>query len=296
VKNRVISFGVMILALVTLLNGCSNVSKASDTINLPKGESKGQAEFTLSASLTDVPNNLLSYRIVHPIVTHESVATIGAKLGFFGEAATIDSSIIGMSKTGLNEILWINAKTGALEYTCVDKLIQTNSNLPGNDESLKIATEYLKQAGLWFPDIEAEMPIVGGSTNGVPSHLLIRFTRSIDGIPTTGPGNKLGIRIGDQGQVIRIQMWHPELEIYKNIEIIGPLEAFNNLEAAGGQTVVPTECNSVVIEDISLGYYMPGTNETQEYVMPVYIFKGKCLDEKGDCLQDYLFWVEAARK
>ena len=294
-KIKIMLATMLSVISIICLNGCSN-TYVGEPITFPQGESYGKAEVVLAASLPETSGDVSVYKIIYPDITVDIVAEYGKGFGFFGEAAFVDAKYIAMSNQETNEIFQINAKTGALEYTSLDKLFQVDSKLPSNDEAESIAIEYLKEVGLWYLDITVEEVVVGGSTNGIPSHLLVRFTRTIDGIPVTGPGNKFSVRIGDQGEVIRVLVWHPELEPCDSISIIKPSTVFENFQSDTENIVVPFDCECVEITEFRLGYYLSSIEGDQEYVLPVYIFEGKCLDCNGEYLQDYLGWTEAFEK
>jgi len=44
-----------------------------------------------------------------------------------------------------------------------------------------------------------------------------------------------------------------------------------------------------------LAYWMEPLDEHQEYVVPVYEFKGKCLDKDGEYIEDFTGWCEAVK-
>jgi len=284
-KSLKYCIGLPIVAIVMILSGCSG------STNLLEGDT-GQAEFVISAYVEDAPSSISTYEIVSPEVSIQSVVELGAKLGFTGEASNIEAETIGMANEQ-NEVLRVNTTTGSLRYSCLDKLLQIDPDLPSYDEAINIATDYLKEAGLWFSDIVAEEVVVGAYFDGVPCHLLVRFSRYVDGIPVTGPGNKFGVRIGDQGEGVEILMWHPELELSTDVETVSPDSALSIIEDGGGSFSVPADCTSIVIKDIYIGYYLSNINESQEYLLPVYVFEGKCYNKDGEYLQDYMDWVEA---
>jgi hypothetical protein len=126
-----------------------------------------------------------------------------------------------------------------------------------------------------------EKVTVGGTVDTTPSHLLVSFTQYIDGIPLTGPGDKFGVRISDNGEIARALIWHPELMIQGNIQCIDANQAYNSLIMGNKEYAVPTDCQEVIITNIYIGYYLEYILEGQEFVMPVYVFKGECFDSDG---------------
>jgi hypothetical protein len=101
--------------------------------------------------------------------------------------------------------------------------------LPDDQGAASIATEFLKQAGLWFPDVEVKEVVVGGTTGPNPAHLLVNFARSVGGMPLTGPGKKFGVRVGDQGEVVSMFVYYPELVPDKAVRVISAAAALDIL-------------------------------------------------------------------
>jgi hypothetical protein len=127
------------------------------------------------------------------------------------------------------------------------------------------------------------------------AHLLVRFHRQIDGFPVTGAGSKFGVRIGDEGGVITvIKVWR-EVTAHNEVAINTPEQAYQELESGTGSYYAPPDCQKVVIEQVYLAYWMEPLDEHQEYVVPVYEFKGKCLDRDGEYLEDFAGWCEAVK-
>jgi hypothetical protein len=259
-------------------------------------KSRKQPELILSASLDGLPESVLSYRIVSPVVTVESVAELGARLGFTGEAAPIDDgSYIAMSKPETKDHLWVNTSSGAIDYSCPHKLYPLSPDpLPANDEAVDIAIRFLEQIDMYFPDLAANEPVIGGRISGNPAHLLVRFTRYVDGIPLTGMGNKFGVRISDEGEVARALLHYPELEPYKEVSIKAPDQAFNELKSGGGLLpAIEGYFDKVVIDEVSIGYYLESINKKQEFLLPAWTFSGEFQDTEGNYDGDYTDWVMA---
>jgi hypothetical protein len=173
---------------------------------------------------------------------------------------------------------------------------RTPPTLPSEEEAKEIATQFLAQVGLLPPGAYASEVVVGGSCGGDGmeihvAHLLVRFAWEIDGFPATD--TKFGVRIGDGGEVVQVTRVWKETEPYKEISIRSPQEAYQELVAGEGSCPVPSGCRKMVIEKISLAYWMEPRIEKQEYVVPVYEFKGKCLDAEDNYLEDFTGWCQA---
>jgi hypothetical protein len=309
--------GLTIAVLLTAAGGCSPLAGPS-----------GNPDFELAA--TDLPanNTMMVYEVENPAVTIESVEEIGGKLGFEGGAGYIDGDTkIAMLDEGAEEVrqlsVWVDS--GAVEYAIVypDKLYPPEPpNLPSEEEARQIAIDFLGQSGLLPADatvgdgceveavtggtyaVEQEVPEEGVEEGGeiepevveeYVAHLLVRFHRQIDGFPVTGPGNQLGVRIGDEGEVITILKVWREVTPYNEVVIKTPDQAYRELKSGAGSYDAPLDCEKVVVEQVYLAYWMESLDEHQEYAVPVYEFKGKCLDKDGSYLEDFTGWCEAVK-
>ncbi|MFA5309481.1 MAG: hypothetical protein WC370_08380 [Dehalococcoidales bacterium] len=282
---------LFLTALLLLSVGCTG----SGTQYI-KGASGAEAELVLATDLPDFSQTVMSYKILPPDVTEASAAALGAGFGFTGQAGPIDPGMIGMSNPEKQEIFQIFTASGAIEYTCLDIVDSLSPALPGNGEAVDIATEFLQSTGLWHADLAAGDAVVGGTFEGVTSHLLVRFTRYVNGYPLTGPGNKFGVRIGDKGKVIRLLARYDELAQDKEVQIIEPEVAYSKLQTGDGIFTFPVDCTKVVITDISLGYYLVSISERQDTLTPYYIFKGECRDAGDNLLEEFTGWVDAVSR
>jgi hypothetical protein len=315
-KKKII--GLIMAVLLIAAGGCYP----------PATGPSGNPDFELAA--TDLPTNntMMVYKVENPVVTIDSVRQIGRKLGFEGGAGYIDGETkIAMLDEGAEEVrqlsVWVNS--GAVDYAIVypDKLYPPEPpNLPPEDEAKQIAIDFLTQSGLLPPDATVgggcEIEVVPGGIYGIEkevpeevpeeggeiepevveeyvAHLLVRFQRQIDGFPVTGPGNQLGVRIGDGGEVITILKVWREVTPYNEVVIKTPEQAYQELKSGTGSYDAPLDCEKVVVEQVYLAYWMESLDQHQEYVVPVYEFKGKCLDKDGEYLEDFVGWCEAVK-
>jgi hypothetical protein len=309
--------GLTIVALLIAAGGCSPLAGLS-----------GNPSFELAA--TDLPSNktMMVYKVENPVVTTDSVREIGRKLGFEDGAGYIDGETkIAMLDEGAEEVkqlsVWVNS--GAVEYEIVypDKLYPPEPpNLPSEEEAGQIAIDFLAQSGLLPANategdgcevevvtggtyaVEEEVPEEGVEEGGETepevveeyvAHLLVRFHRQIDGFPVTGPGNQLGVRIGDEGEVITVLKVWREVTPYNEVVIKTPEQAYQDLKSGAGSYDACLDCEKVVVEQVNLAYWMEPLDQHQEYVVPVYEFKGKCLDKDGEYLEDFTGWCEAVK-
>lgn len=325
-KKKII--GIIIAVLLIAAGGSypfySDLLRGSDegfSVDFPSVEaSSGHPDFELAASNLPSNNKMMVYKVEDPVVTTDSVRQIGGKLGFEGSAGYIDGGErIAMLDEGAEEIrhLSVFIESGAVEYIIVypDKLYPPEPpNLPSEEEARQIAIDFLAQSGLLPADAKVgdsyEADVVTGGTCGIVedggetkpevveeyvAHLLVRFHRQIDGFPVTGSGNNFGVRIGDEGEVITVLKVWRAVTSYNEVIINTVEQAYQELKSGDGSYYAPLDCEKVVVEQVYLAYWMERLDQHQEYVVPVYEFKGKCLDKDGEYLEDFVGWCEAVK-
>lgn len=280
--------------------------------------------FELVASRLPTQHDLMVYRVKNREVTPAAVQEIGKILGIDGEALPVEDgkkiSMMGYSRgQSLQLLVWVDS--GAIELRCGDTGAQLypslKPDLPSNEQAKQIALDFLEDIAL-LPsneEIKACEIVNGGSYSQVylemveetgkviektveeyPTHLLVRFPRMIDGHLVVGPGAKFGVRITDGGEVASIVRAWRNIEPYKDFEVKSPEEAYKQLEGGLGSHSLPPGCAHVSIQEIELGYWMDSMDEQQDYVAPVYVFKGKCFDEDGNYTEEYTGYCEAVKK
>lgn len=288
----------IIAVLLIVFSACSNTDNKDDSqLALFPGEGSAAVAFELSGTLIETPATIVIYKLQPPEVTNESVRELGVKLGFTGEAGPTDKGIIGMSDAKTGAMLRVDTNSGAIEFSYIhlDKLFPEGVPvLPSDEEAKRIASDYLMSIGLLPDDVKVSEVVEGGGSGDIVKHLLVRFERKIDGIPVTGPGAKYGVRLGENGEVVMFLLAHQEVKAPReDAVIITSAAAYDHLLAGKGEYVVPMNCDKVVIERIRLAYYMGQLTEQQTVLLPVFEFKGKCLDKDGNYLEDFTGWTEA---
>ena len=226
-------------------------------------------------------------------------------------------------------IVW--TASGAVEYGYVepDKLFpQYPPDLPSQQEAELIAYDFLEQADLLPPNyyslskIKDEATVIAGGGYSIsreyaaeaapaaaepsaPStttattaptaatYWLVDFPYKVDGASATGPGSKIEVSIGDNGEVIRLLWEWRQMSPISDLSIISQKQAFEDLIQGKGSLDIPLDCDQVVIENVQLKYWLDPPSEKQAYALPVYEFTGQCLDKNGRHLEDFTAWTEA---
>ena len=319
--------GLLIVGVISVLGGCSypqsiNVvsddnSRVNDRFTVMFPSTAGPAgNVTFEFHATDLAehDSVMIYQTNNTSVNTNTVTEKGRKLGFEGDAGFVDQRLkISMLDETEDEVrqftVWENS--GAVEYTILipNKLYrETPPNLPSEEMAKSIATKFLYQVGLLPSDVGNIEVVTGGSVslkkkNGTgtteildtyTAHLLVRYHRQIDGLPVANSGgNKLGVRIGDRGEVIYVLKVWRDISPYTHVKVKTSNQACQELKAGLGEYYVPPDCKKVIIEEAYLAYWMEPLDELQEYVMPVYEFKGRCLDINGKAIDVFYGWTNA---
>jgi len=125
------------------------------------------------------------------------------------------------------------------------------------------------------------------------TYWLVSFPYFVDGMEATGPGSRIEVSVGDNGEVLGMQQsWRPMSSLGAD-NIISEQQAFQELTQGKGSLDVPLDCQQVVVEQVQLKYWLDPPSEKQEFIVPVYEFTGTCLDKNGNTLEDFTGWTPA---
>ncbi|MFO8010146.1 MAG: hypothetical protein R6U89_04960 [Dehalococcoidia bacterium] len=288
-------------------------SEGSSPLHIELPVLEGTAEnvtFELTATTLLDHDRMMVYKNVPPDVTLESVAELGKRLGLNDAPYKRRDKIAvtGQVNHGTSVAI-VSVNSGGIEYNAAGTeglYPSTKQELPSDEEAKQIAIDFLAESGLMPPEEEiGELSVkTGGSAwkarivdgeivEEYTSHLLVHVPRLIDGFPVGGAGAKFGLRIGAGGEVLRLLMVWREVEPYQEMEIKTAQQAYHELEEIGIR-YTPSGCEKVIVDEVSLGYWMEPMDAKQEYVVPVYVFEGEGLDESGEVVDpDFIGWVEA---
>jgi hypothetical protein len=102
----------------------------------------------------------------------------------------------------------------------------------------------------------------------------INFGFKLDNIPVVGPGAKISVNFGSDGEVVGLFKAWRGVEKGRNISTVTPkdaLEKFKNSKVFAELD----EQSKVNIKKFYLGYYALPAFEPQDYLLPMYIFEGE---------------------
>jgi hypothetical protein len=303
------------------------------SVNLPSNIAPEGVTFIAKTSLSTSTGGAAVYRVESADVTTESVIELGRRLGFSGEARFTDGEekiamFDGEGDEMRELIVW--TASGAVEYGYVelDKLFpQYPPDLPSQQEAELIAYDFLEQANLLppgyhnlaklkdettviasggysvsreyaaeaAPPSEPSAPSIPTTTTAPPAatYWLVSFPYFVDGMEATGPGSKIEVSIGDNGEVVRLLWGWRQMTPISDQNIISQKQAYEYLIQGKGSLDIPLDCDQVVVEQVQLKYWIDSPSEKQPYAVPVYEFTGQCLDKNGSHLEVFTAWAPA---
>lgn len=290
--KRLFNCILVLIVSLAMLYGCSTPKQEAQldecyriTPPPPVEGTVQRVKFELAAPLTEFPDAMQVYEMVKPAVTEDYVLALATKFGLKGELSSGEDTFL-ISDNETDTILQVYKATGTFRYGSPSKMYPGGTpNLPSDEEALKIATDFLVQRDLLPRGDVASKVTAGGKANGVTTHLLVSFDHTV-GI--TGPGARHGVRIGDGGEVIQvfINPTNPlDLPPHAMMKVKSSEQAFEEMKAER-RYYAGTETQKVVIDSVFVAYWLEPIDEGQEYVVPAYVFKGRCFDTAGKQLED----------
>jgi hypothetical protein len=287
--RNIISFLLVTILSLIILSGCSTptatMSSSKYTISgvSPALGDVPEVSFELAISLQDFPDKLPVYKMIKPNITEEYVKNLGAKFGLTGEISEGTENFL-MSDNTTRTYLEVYKATGTFRYYLPSKEYpEKTSTLPSDAEALKIATDFLVDRDLLPKGDVAYKVQVGGTSLGVPAHLLVSFKHAVQII---GPGARHGVRIGDGGEVVEVFFNPTNPLVLPTLEIVGakPIQQAYEEMKNNKNFSASRDSRKIKIDDITIAYWIEAINKGQDYVAPTYFFKGQCLDKDGKLL------------
>jgi anti-sigma-K factor RskA len=290
------------------------------SVQLPARVAPERISFSVKTTLSDTVEQSNVYRVAAPDVTAESVTSLGRRLGLSGEAEQINGGeklrmIENAGEDSRELVVWTTS--GAIEYGFVspEKLNPLDSpSLPSMDESKRIAYSFLERVGLVPPGyrsffrIRNDIMVIPGGSYSItdrntgrvmqkdPTYWIVNFPYYVQGTLATGPGARIEVRIGNKGEILQlIWAWRELAPVYSG-KTMSEASAFNDLASGKGSLEIPLTCDQVIVEQVNRSYWINPPSERQDYALPVYVFRGECLDSSGQHLENFTAWAEALIK
>ncbi len=200
--------------------------------------------------------------------------------------------------------LTIYPNSGTYNYRIPEKYYPYSTNaqpdIPSDEKAHAIATKYLSDRNLLPDDVHFERVSIGSQygeyspTSNIVYTLTkhVLFAKEIQGIAVYNAG--ITVTIGERGEVVGITNSVRELDPnpVRYVKIISPEEAYQRL-LSNDLIMKPMsdDSNELVVNNISLGYWMEIPTRAQKYVLPVYAFS--CISVRGDKEEQVMRYVSA---
>lgn len=193
-------------------------------------------------------------------------------------------------------------------YTAFDCYnIDEPKNLPGEQEAIEIAKQFLKTNNLLPSNSDINSVIVTENiessyfpNNKTPYSYAtsrnIAFPRSLNNIKIYGVGEKLYVTIGDNGKILAVHVSCRNVS-GDQIKPIKPVDqALSELANCNMSTIKQKSAafaDKVLITNVSLCYWAEFGDYDQEYFEPYYMFKGDTILKGKTSKDSYWAYVKA---
>jgi hypothetical protein len=241
------------------------------------------------------PSQIQVYKVIKPEITSQYVTDTGTKLGLT-EGVKQGNGLFYIQSGERSLIVYL--ASGGIEYSN-NTFPKEKPVLPSDEEAITIATDALNKLGLLSPGLKGtnegigESAALGGTMGTWPISLTIGFKRNIDGLHFNGPGAKYEVRIGNKGEIRRILINPINYTPQKLASLKSVDQAFKEMKASK-KYLAPMETKKVIIDSVTLDYWLESITKGQESISPVFDFSGQCFDGPGKQLKgSFTGYVEA---
>jgi hypothetical protein len=258
-----------------------NLSTFSNQGNEIAGSISHQIE--MKSSMPENPQKILVYKTNPPIVNKEVALALAKKFNVTGNMVGDQ----GIQSKDLRYSVWMSKKSGLAEYTDAKRPnneLDAPDKLPSDEEAERIATQFLKERDL-FPDraylIKTDREyttFTDKNGNQIRSNgaIVVWFGRMLNNLNVQS--TQFYVEIGGNGDVIRYYANWRNYTPYEEYSVITPEIAFSKLKNEGMATGMD-QPGSISIDTVYLAYKTKAAAYDEEYLEPVWVFKGQAMDK-----------------
>lgn len=244
----------------------------------------GGGEIVLNCPIPTVPAEVPNLKVVEHDITPTLIVEVGEGLfGFSGDIEEISDGLgLWMGRPGdlsnPSRELWM-FNSGAIHYISgKDHPRYVPNSLPSYDQAREIAENFIqtiKDRGLTprDPHIRITFSSIGPGAvsvrkeENIVHYLSVQFELKFDELRIGGPGGKVSVLVGENGEIVGFRGFWRDVERDGNILIrVTPEEALEKLKTG-------LQVKKAIIENIMLGYYSVPILERQETLWPAYFFQ-----------------------
>jgi len=266
----------------------------------------------LDCSLPEIPEEIPHLKIVPCAVTSEEVKIAGEGIfGFTGDVDEIPEAEGGRFGVWNPPQLFRVYSVGAVEYW--DRELSRGTlvqpDLPSYEQAKAIAENIMGKIdarGLTprNPDMQitfegicpGEITIVVKENvrKEIIQYLNVGFTLKFKEFKIDGPGAKISVGVGENNEIVHFRGIWKEVEENGYIPIrITPEQAIEKLKSGHSIPVEGLRSRKAIVKGIELGYYSRALSETQDYLLPIYLFQTVPILEDGSEGETYYEVVPA---
>lgn len=241
----------------------------------------------LNTSLLNAPEKVTVYKLESPVVTQADAIAFAKKFNItdIGEISEGDEKISIASKDNRYHIQLF--KNGGASFEDTERIDSPNGidiaeNLPSDDEAASISTSFLKERAL-LPEgavvRSSDHRKVYTSIGGAPpivtwEDIDLWYGRELNGLNVEG--TQYEVEVAAHGDIIDY------FANWKNYTLVGeypvksPQIAFQELQQKGVE-VGSNNPDTVLINKVYLAYYTQALSNPEQYLEPVWVFKGEAM-------------------
>jgi len=234
--------------------------------------------------MPSVPEKLMVYKTMNIDNPREAIREYAKKFGFTGEINEGDTRI-SIASDDVTSWVSLSKISGSAEFhnetlATIDRPLDLPENLPSDEEAIRIATSFLKEKdryppGINFSGINYEMKN-GFISKGKPvsrrESVIVWFDRTLNGLNVEGTIITVTI-VGQPGEVSEYYGRWRNYKPYKELPLKTPEQALEELRKTGVSAGLHSPGN-VSIDQVYLAYHTKTGLEHEDYLEPVYMFKG----------------------
>lgn len=270
-------------------NKSSSVGQFQQTSGEVAGGSQSY-KIEVTAKKPNAPEKIVVYKTDQSKVTKTDAIALAKKFNItdFADIKEGDEKMTISSQNMRKRVMLF--KNGGLYYVDYDRSDTPNGidiaeNLPSDEEAIKIATSFLKKRNL-LPDgakvggvtHEKAYTTSNGKTQVSWEDILVYYTRELNGMKVDG--TQFEIEIGGHGDVIRFFSNWKEYEAIGEYPVKSQESSIESLKLKGITTASgPDKPDTVTIDEIYLAYETNAVAYKEEYLEPVWVFKGEALKD-----------------
>jgi hypothetical protein len=245
---------------------------------------KTSKNIVFDASIPKTTEKILIYKVIPHQYSRQDILSLAKKFNIT-PGGRIKEVAEGSSIASEDGTLYaIMKNSGSIEFTNSNRAHTLNpldvpEKIPSDDEAEKIATNFLKDRDL-FPDDavfigteHGKLYRLGDNGNNIVvwEDVEVWYGRMLNGYKVKG--SQLMVAIGGGGDIIDYYSNWRDYEPYEELSVKTPELAIIDLKTKG----VPVEqetTDKVAIDEMYLAFRTKPGSETEEYLEPVWVFKG----------------------